>query len=90
MEDDRLEALFRKFLFTKGYSENNLISQTIINTVKGALRIDLAILDLENKEYIAIIEFSTLENDKLNEYFAIKSFSKYFELRDISRFQLFL
>jgi F0F1-type ATP synthase assembly protein I len=63
MTEQDLEQLFKKFLYTKGYQEGNLVSQKALKSAgKVTFRPDLLLLDIENQEYIAIIEFKSAIN----------------------------
>jgi len=80
MEEKQLEILFKQFLIGKGYPKDSLISHVALRTTdEGIFHPDLVILDIENKEYLAIIEFK----NKVNEHIKVNTlgqFYKYFSL----------
>jgi hypothetical protein len=65
MDEYQLELIFKKFLKSKGYPAESLLSQVDLLTVgRRVFRPDLVILDLSNREYIAIIEFKSSADEK--------------------------
>lgn len=90
MEEKQLEILFRQFLLNKGFINANLLSQVALRTTgEGIFRPDLVILDISNKEYIAIVEFknSVDERIKVN---TLGQFYKYFSLLGTQAIPAFL
>ncbi|MFA6334239.1 MAG: hypothetical protein WCX48_01630, partial [Bacteroidales bacterium] len=66
MEERQLEILFRQYLLTKGYPQGSLLSQVALRTTgEGTFRPDLVILDIENKEYIGIVEFKNKVDERI-------------------------
>ncbi|MCA6422699.1 MAG: hypothetical protein IM568_07780 [Flavobacterium sp.] len=80
MEEKQLEILFKQFLLTKGYPQGSLLSQVALRTTgDGTFRPDLVILDIDNKEYIGLVEFKN-KVDKRIEVNTLGQFYKYFSL----------
>lgn len=80
MEERQLEILFRKFLLTRGYPQGSLLSQVVLNTTgEVTFRPDLVILDVDNKEYIGIIEFKNKVDERIKVN-TLGQFYKYFGL----------
>lgn len=80
MEEKQLELLFKKFLTSKGYPQGSMLSQVILRTAdEGAFYPDLVILDMDNKEYVGLVEFKT-KIDKRIEVNTLGQFYKYFSL----------
>jgi hypothetical protein len=90
MEEKQLEILFKNFLLSKGFSNSNFLSQMALRTSdNGVFRPDLVILDIKNKEYIAIIEFK----NKISEHIKINTLGqiyKYFSLLGTDSIPAFL
>jgi hypothetical protein len=80
MDEKQLEIIFKEFLLTKGYESDNLLSQVTLKTGEGgSFHPDLVIIDLENKAYIALVEFKN-RIDGLIKTNALGQFYKYFSL----------
>jgi len=80
MEEKQLEILFRQFLLTKGYPQGSLLSQVALRTSgEGTFRPDLVILDIDNKEYIGIVEFKNKVDERIKVN-TLGQFYKYFSL----------
>ncbi len=79
MLERELENLFIDFLFSRGYSKDNLLSQFAIRVEneKTVFRPDLIIIDTINKEYIGLIEFKN-RIDRRVEELTLGQFFKYF------------
>ncbi len=80
MEEKQFEILFRQFLLTKGYPQGSLLSQVALRTSgEGSFRPDLVILDIDNKEYIGIVEFKNKVDERIKVN-TLGQFYKYFSL----------
>jgi hypothetical protein len=80
MEEKQLEILFRKFLLNKGFTNGNMLSQVALRTTgEGVFRPDLVIIDLDNKEYVALVEFKSTIDERIKVN-ALGQFYKYFSL----------
>lgn len=69
MIERELENIFIKFLLSRGYSRDNLLSQLAIRSEseRALYRPDLIILDTVNKEYIGLIEFKNRFDRRVEE-----------------------
>lgn len=80
MEERQLDILFRQYLITKGYPQGSLLSQVALRTTgEGTFRPDLVILDIDNKEYIGIVEFKNKVDERIKVN-TLGQFYKYFSL----------
>lgn len=80
MEERQLEILFRKYLLKKGYHQGSLLSQVALRTTgEGTFRPDMVILDIDNKEYIGIVEFKNKVDERIKVN-TLGQFYKYFSL----------
>jgi hypothetical protein len=80
MEEKQLEILFKQFLLSKGYPQGSLLSQVALRTTgEGAFRPDLVILDIDNKEYIGLVEFKNKIDERIKVN-TLGQFYKYFSL----------
>ncbi len=80
MEERQLEILFTQYLLTKGYPQGSLLSQVALRTAgDGTFRPDLVILDIDNKEYIGIVEFKNKVDERIKVN-TLGQFYKYFSL----------
>jgi hypothetical protein len=90
MEEKQLEILFRQFLLDKGFTNGNLLSQVALRTTgEGVFRPDLVILDLDNKEYVALVEFKTTVDERIKVN-TLGQFYKYFSLLGTQAIPAFL
>jgi hypothetical protein len=80
MEERQLEILFRQYLLKKGYPQGSLLSQVALRTTgEGTFRPDMVILDIDNKEYIGIVEFKNKVDERIKVN-TLGQFYKYFSL----------
>lgn len=90
MEEKQLEILFRQFLLNKGFTNGNLLSQVALRTTgEGVYRPDLVILDIDNKEYVALVEFKTTIDERIKVN-VLGQFYKYFSLLGTQAIPAFL
>ncbi|PJE47058.1 MAG: hypothetical protein CUR34_05895 [Sediminibacterium sp.] len=90
MEEKQLEILFRQFLLNRGFTNGNLLSQVALRTTgEGVFRPDLVILDIENKEYVALVEFKTTIDERIKVN-TLGQFYKYFSLLGTQAIPAFL
>jgi hypothetical protein len=77
MKENQLENEFRNFLLSRGYPKPSLLTQMAIKSGTSTLRPDLVIVDLDNAQYVALVEFKRSKDYFKNKQLVAKQFDAY-------------